>query len=84
MPKMLRLLKNAAFFLIGYAQIPIMAGHFLMGDSLPMALDRATRYTELTIKTTFGFSTDSREGVMLERTLEWLTHREVPQRYRPL
>lgn len=62
----------------------VLTGSFLMGDSLPMAMDRATRYTELTIKTTFGFSTDSREGVMLERTLEWLTHREVPQRYRPL
>ena len=62
----------------------VLTGSFMMGDSLPMALDRATRYTELTIKTTFGFSTDSREGVMLERTLEWLTHREVPQRYRPL
>jgi len=62
----------------------VLTGSFLMGDSLPMAMDRATRYTELTIKTTFGFSTDKREGVMLERTLEWLTHREVPQRYRPL
>lgn len=62
----------------------VLTGSFLMGDSLPMAMDRATRYTELTIKTTFGFSTDPREGVMLERTLEWLTHREVPQRYRPL
>lgn len=62
----------------------VLTGSFLMGDSLPMAMDRATRYVELTIKTTFSYSTDSREGVMLERTLEWLTHREVPKAYRPL
>ena len=62
----------------------VLTGSFLMGDSLPMAMDRATRYVELTIKTTFGYSTDPREGVLLERTLEWLTHREVPKAYRPL
>ena len=62
----------------------VLTGSFLMGDSLPMAMDRATRYVELTIKTTYGYSTDPREGVMLERTLEWLTQREVPKNYRAL
>ena len=62
----------------------VLTGSFLMGDSLPMAMDRATRYVELTIKTTFSYSPDPRYGVMLERTLEWLTHRELPQRYQPL
>ncbi len=62
----------------------VLTGSFLIGDSLPMAMDRATRYVELTVKTTFGYSSDPREGVMLERTLEWLTHREVVGGYRPL
>ncbi len=62
----------------------VLTGSFLMGDSLPMAMDRATRYVELTVKTTFGYSSDPREGVMLERTLEWLTHREVVKGYSPL
>ena len=62
----------------------VLTGSFLMGDSLPMAMDRATRYVELTIKTTYGYSTDPREGGMLERTLEWLTQREVPKNYRAL
>ena len=62
----------------------VLTGSLLMGDSLPMAMDRATRYVELTIKTTFSYSPDPRYGVMLERTLEWLTHRELPQQYQPL
>ncbi len=62
----------------------VLTGSLITGDSLPMAMERATRYVELTIKTTFGYSTDPREGVMLERTLEWLTHKEVPRGYQPL
>ena len=62
----------------------VLTGSLITGDSLPMAMERATRYVELTIKTTFGYSSDPREGVMLERTLEWLTHKEVPRGYQPL
>lgn len=54
----------------------VLTGALLSGDSLPMAVDRATEYVGLTIKTTYGYSTDTREGVMLEETLERLTHRE--------
>ena len=62
----------------------VLTASLLQGDSLHMAMDRATRYVELTIKTTYGYSTDPREGVMLEQTLEWLTHREVPRGYSSL
>ena len=48
------------------------------------AMDRAARYVELTIKTTYSYSTDPREGVMLERTLEWLTRGEVSKRFQSL
>ncbi len=59
----------------------VLTAGLLQGDSLPMAMDRATRYVELTIKTTYGYSTDPREGVLLEQTLPWLTRREVPKGY---
>ncbi len=55
----------------------VLTASLLGGDSLPMAMDRATRYVELTIKTTYSYSPDPREGVMLERTLEWLTRKEA-------
>ncbi|MEG1686682.1 MAG: pyridoxamine kinase [Angelakisella sp.] len=59
----------------------VLTASLLSGDSLPMAMDRATGYVELTIKTTYGYSTEPREGVMLEETLEWLTHRDLPRGY---
>lgn len=62
----------------------VLTASLLSGDSLPMAVDRATRYIELTIKTTYGYSTEPREGVMLEDTLEWLTHRDLPRGYTTL
>lgn len=62
----------------------VLTGSLLTGHSLPMAMDRATKYVELTIKTTFGYSTDPKEGVMLERTLGWLTQQQVAGGYEPL
>lgn len=55
----------------------VLTAALLSGDSLPMAVDRATDYVGLTIKTTYGYSTDTREGVMLEDTLERLTHSDL-------
>ena len=34
-------LKNAAFFLLCYAQIPLVAGHFLMNDCIPLLIVQA-------------------------------------------
>ncbi|MEG0752865.1 MAG: pyridoxamine kinase [Angelakisella sp.] len=59
----------------------VLTAALMTGDSLPMAMDRATDYVGLTIKTTYGYSTDSREGVMLEDTLERLTHRDLSGGY---
>lgn len=59
----------------------VLTAGILCGDSLPMAMDRATRYVELTIKTTYGYSTPTREGVMFETTLEWLSNQELPRGY---
>lgn len=62
----------------------VLTAGLMQGDSPAMAMDRATRYVEITVKTTFGYGADTREGVMLERTLEWLTRKELPRGYQTL
>lgn len=55
----------------------VLVGSLLTGDSLSMAMGRATSFVELAIKTTFSYGTDPRYGVMLETALPWLTHKEI-------
>ena len=38
MRRLLNGLRNAAFFLLCYAQVPMLAGHFLLSDPLPLLL----------------------------------------------
>ncbi|WMJ22408.1 pyridoxamine kinase [Paludicola sp. MB14-C6] len=51
----------------------IVVASILDGDSLAIAMERATRFLELTIKTTYSYGTDTKQGVMLEKGLIWLT-----------
>ncbi|GHU79618.1 pyridoxal kinase [Clostridia bacterium] len=51
----------------------VLVGGILQGDSLPIAMDRATKFLELAIKTTYSYGADTRYGVMLEKCLSWLT-----------
>ena len=62
----------------------VLTGGLLTGDSLPIAMDRATKFLELAIKTTYSYGTDTRWGVMLESCLGWLTQHNVLKDYRPL
>ena len=41
----------------------------LQGDSLPIALDRATQFILQGIRATFGYEYDNREGILLEKVL---------------
>lgn len=50
----------------------VLTGAFLTGDSLPIAMGRATYFVERCIKTTFSYSSDPRYGVMLEKELSVL------------
>ncbi len=50
----------------------VLTGSILRGDSLPIAMNRATAFLELAIKTTYSYSTDPREGIMLESCLDFL------------
>lgn len=80
--------KNNAFWRVVCSYVPqsypgtgdmfasIVVGSILNGDSLAIAMERATRFLEHAIKTTYSYGSDPKEGVMLEKNLAWLT-REV-------
>ena len=72
---------------VGYERIPIsypgtgdiftsvLIGGLLMGDNLPMAIDRATQFVSLAVRITYGYRTAEREGVILEKVLGWLNNK---------
>ena len=62
----------------------IVVASVLKGDSLPIAMERATRFLELAIKTTFSYSTDTRYGVLLEQSLPWLCKEQILDHYEVL
>lgn len=47
----------------------VVTGALLQGDSLPIALDRATQFILQGIRATFGYEYDTREGILLEKVL---------------
>lgn len=47
----------------------VLIGAMLGGASLPIAIGKATDFTELCVKTTFSYGSDTRQGVMLESVL---------------
>ena len=47
----------------------VITGALMQGDSLPMALDRATQFILQGIRATFGYEYDNREGILLEKVL---------------
>ena len=62
----------------------VLTGGLLGGDSLPLAICRATAFVQRCIKTTFGYGGDPRYGVLLEKNLPWLTKGEVLTDYTAL
>lgn len=76
--------KNNKFWKVPYVQVnasypgtgdvfaSVLTGSMLSGDSLPIAMNRAAAFLELAIKTTYSYSTDARDGIMLERCLDFL------------
>lgn len=63
---------NASYPGTGDAFASVLTGSLLRGDSLPIAMNRATVFLELAIKTTYSYGTQPREGIMLERCLDFL------------
>lgn len=54
---------------VGDTFTSVITGALLQGDSLPMALDRATQFCYQGIRATFGYEHDRREGILLEKVL---------------
>ncbi len=59
----------------------VLAGGILNGDSLPIAMDRAATFTELSIKATYSYDTPWTDGIMFERQLPWLMSYQVLDHY---
>lgn len=66
----------------GDAFTSVLIGALIQGDSLPMAIERASRFISLAIKTTYSYCTDTKEGIMLEKVLPALFNRETEGDYR--
>ena len=62
----------------------VVIGAMLGGSSLPMAIGKATSFTELCVKTTFSYGSDPREGVMFESVLGNLIRAEGTGIYKTL
>lgn len=62
----------------------VLTGSLLTGDSLPIAINRASSFLEYAIKTTYGYSADTREGIMLEKCLDFLIDRRLHCDYEQL
>ena len=68
----------------GDAFASLVVGSVLGGDSLAIAMERATRFLELCIKSTYSYGTDPKAGILLERDLSWLTERHSLDGYESL
>ncbi len=53
----------------GDAFASVLTGGLVLGDSLPVAVDRAAQFATLCVQSSFGYDLPSREGVLLERIL---------------
>lgn len=62
----------------------VLVASILMGDSLAIAMERATKFLEMTIKMTYSYGTDPKEGILLEKNLSWLTQNHSLNGYQNL
>lgn len=62
----------------------VLVGGILKGDSLPIAINRATSFTELAIKTTYSYMNEPLDGLMLEKCLSWLSADQTLKDYKKL
>lgn len=87
---------DSKFWKVGYDYVPanypgtgdifasVLTGGLLKGDSLPIAINRATNFLEIAIKMTYSYSSDTREGVMLESCLNYLITDKILYDYEQL
>lgn len=61
-----------------------LTGELIKGDSLPIAMNKATAFTQIAIKTTYSYGTEPRSGVMFEEVLPWLNSNATLSDYKKL
>lgn len=62
----------------------VLTGGLLSGDSLPIAMDRATVFTQIAIKNTYSYGLEARNGVLFEPSLSWLISGNAPCGFKKL
>ncbi|MDR0222968.1 MAG: pyridoxamine kinase [Oscillospiraceae bacterium] len=87
---------NGGYWRVNYEYIPVkypgtgdifasaLTGGLLSGDSLPLAINRATAFTQIAVKTAYGYGSEPRDGVMLESALPWLNSGATLSEYEKL
>lgn len=68
----------------GDAYASVLVGGLLTGDSLPLAMARASRFVEIALRTAYGYNCEPREGIMIEKSLPWLMQQNTVTGYEPL
>lgn len=53
----------------GDAYASVLIGSILQGDSLPVAMERASQFIFQAIKRSYGYNYETKEGILLEKTL---------------
>lgn len=88
--------KSAGYWRVDWDHIPVhypgtgdifasvLTAALLKGDSLPIALNRASAFTEAAVKTTYSYGTENRYGVLFEDVLSRLMSDSVPCDYKKL
>lgn len=51
----------------------VLTGSLLLGESLPIAMDRAAAFTQIAIKNTYSYGLEPRNGVLFEPSLRLLS-----------
>ena len=76
--------ENNKFWKVGCKHIPVefpgtgdaftsvLIGSLLKGDSLPIALERSAKFVSISIKESYGYNYPTKEGILLEKTLDIL------------
>lgn len=62
----------------------VLVGGLLTGDSLPLAISRASQFVEIAVSTAYGYNCEPREGVMVEKSIPWLIEQNTIVGYEPL
>jgi len=65
----------------GDAFASVIVGSLLNGDSVPMAIDRATQFVSTCLKASYGYKYPQREGILLEKVLDTLNMPTLLQSY---